>query len=160
MKRLTLLLCILLILSLFGCSAPEADSRPSAEPEVLIETRYYTLTTPENWADNCVIELKEDKNGGDMLVVWEAESHKTEYGGHLFAIRLIPSNEEYDSFPVYELLATLNTPEGSFNVVVLFSDVVQQYSEETAAAYQEVAKDIRNVLNSIRPKEGVEMTMP
>ena len=157
MKRLTLMLCILFILALLGCSALKADP-PSSD--MLIETRYYTLTAPASWADNCVIELKEEKNGGELLVVWDAESHKTEYGGHLFAIRLMPSSEEYDSFPVYELLATLDTPDGSFNVVVLFSDVVQQYSEETAASYQEVAKDIRNVLDSIRPNTGVEMVMP
>ena len=154
MKRLTLLLSILFLLSLLGCGAPETKS------DVLIETKYYTLTAPESWADNCVIERKEEKNGEELLVVWEAESHKTKYGGHLFAIRLIPSDKEYDSFPVYELLASLDTPDGSFYVVVLFSDMLQQYSEETATSYQEVAKDIRNVLDSIQPKDGIKMTLP
>ena len=154
MKRLILLLCILFLLSLLGCSAPETKS------DLLIETRYYTLTAPESWAENCVIELKEEKNGEELLVIWEAESHKTEFGGHLFAIRLIPFGKEYDRFPVYELLASLDTPEGSFYVVALFSDVVPQYSDETATAYQEVAKDIHNVLYSIRPKDGIEMAMP
>ena len=107
-----------------------------------------------------MIEFKEYTNGGEMLVVREANSYEAGYSGFLLAIRMVPSSEEYDVFPAYELLASLDTPDGSFYAVALFSDVVEQYSEETAAAYEEVAKDVSNVLYSIRPNEGVEMAMP
>ena len=170
MKFIAIILAALMVLSLWGCRVPKADpsqesmhidgtTATSSESDV-IETKYYTLTAPEGWVDKCVIESKEYTNGGEMLVVREAKSYDVGYSGFLLAIRLVPSSEEYDAFPAYELLASLDTPDGSFYAVALFSDVVEQYSEETAAAYEEVAKDVSNVLYSIRPKEGVEMAMP
>ena len=126
----------------------------------VFETDYYSLTLPAKWLDQCVIDVNKDNDCLDVLTIREKESSKTEYGGHLFTIRLVPSDEGYDKFLSYELLAVLDTPEGSFYAVALFSDVVPQYCEEAAAVYEELVKDIPDVLSSLSPREGVEMCMP
>ena len=164
MKRFTFILCILFVLSLCGCSLftpqPVEPTTEPTKPANVIETKYYTVTLPEDWVDACTYTVyPADEEGPDTLVLSETESYHTEYGGHLCSISLIPHGEDYSYFPSYEWIGMLETPEGDFDIVVLYPTDVQ-FSDETAQAYHNLANKVEDVINTLTPNDGIGMMMP
>ena len=184
MKKLALILCILLLLSLVGCGAKEVspESDPRLEPvcgdgpqetdsatiakdegpipAYEIYTKYYKVPIPQEWADSCAYDIFEMDNGLDILSLYEVTAYDEFGGGKLCSIQLMPTNDEtYKDFPDYEFLGVLNTPEGNFNLILLYPTDVQ-FTEETMDAYNEMAQKLPDVLCTISPKEGIEMAMP
>ena len=168
MKRFVIILfCILLLLSFCGCEAePQAPTVPTVPkpedplPAFVIDTKYYTLAIPQKWADSCAYEIFETDNGLDVLSLYEATAFEEFGGGKLCSIQLMPTNDEtYKDFPDYEFLGVLNTPEGNFNLILLYPTDVQ-FTEETMDTYNEMAQKLPDVLCTISPKEGIEMAMP
>ena len=167
MKRFAFILCILFVLSLCGCGLlPQAEApakEPITEPtvpEIVVETKYYTVTLPESWGESCVYEVfPADEEGPDALVLYEKESHNTEYGGHLCTILLIPHGEDYSYYPAYEWVGVLETPEGDLDIVVLYPTDVQ-FSEDTADAYNRLVQNVADAINSLRPRDGIGLVLP
>ena len=174
MRIISLCLCLLILLC--GCvNTPVAD--PTQIPETtiaentaettteiateatteetvpenrqdLIDTPYYSLTIPENWADHYAYSVFENGDGAYTLRICEKSSME-EYGGKLFTILLIPETEDYTYYPSYNPLGSIETAEyGSFNVVVLYPTDVQ-FSMEAAELYMSMEQDIPDILNSI-----------
>lgn len=127
---------------------------------VLIITDYFSLTLPHEWANTCVYTVT-DLDGRTYCVdIYEDEAYWTFGGGKLCTLMLLPTDDpSYKDFPDYQLLAALDTPEGSFHVVALFPTDVQ-FTEETADTYSTMYEQLMDVLWSIDPVKGVEMAMP
>ena len=145
-----------------GCEhlVPQLESEAERVSEIVVETKYYTLTMPVDFYNNCECHIfPADVEGPDTLVLYELSSFKTEYGGHLCSILLIPHGEDYDFYPAYEWIGVLETPEGDFDIVVLYPTDVQ-FSEDTASTYDEMVQYVQDVLYSLRPKDGIGLVLP
>lgn len=154
MKRnISLLLALVLLFGLCACNQRKKDS-------TVISTRYYTVTLPENWENNCVYEITNPENGTYTLDLYEKTAHKQMGAGKLCSIMLFPADDKsYKEFPDCKLLAVLDTAEGSYAAVALFPTDVQ-FNKDTAEDYSALFAEIMDVLYSIRPVNGVEMAMP
>ena len=145
-----------------GCEflVPQLETNAEDVSEIVIETKYYTLTLPVELYNNCELQtFPADEEGPDTLVLYELSSFKTDYGGHLCSILLIPHGEDYDFYPAYEWLGVLETPEGDLDIVVLYPTDVQ-FSEETRDAYHQMNERVMDVLYTLAPVNGAELTMP
>lgn len=152
-KKLVFLLVLTLLLVLCGCHQRKEDQN-------VIATKYYTLTLPEDWINQCVHKIFVQESGTYSLNLYEKTSHEEMGAGTLCSIMLLPSSDmTYRDFPDYRLLAALDTPEGSYNVIALFPTDVQ-FGESTREAYQVLFAQVEQVLCTLCPGDGVEMTMP
>ena len=152
-RKFSLLLALLLLFSLCACN----QSKKYAN---VISTRYYTVTLPENWKNNCVYEITNPENGTYTLDLYEKTAHEQMGAGKLCAVMLFStSDQSYKDFPDYKLLAVLDTADGSYAAVALFPTDVQ-FSKDTAEDYSALFEEVMDVLFSIRPTDGVEMAMP
>ncbi len=178
MRRITPLLCVLLLLCFCSCdmhtegpatvpeattTATEPDTLPKEEdrlPGKVIETKYYSLELYDVWADACRYEIFQMDSGLYILSLYETTAYEEFGGGKLCSIQLINAGDDtYKDFPSYEWLGELDTPDGRFNVIVLFPTDVQ-FSENTAQAYTQMYDSIHDVLFTLSPQEGVELAMP
>ena len=123
-----------------------------------VTTKYYTMTIPPAWTGHFDADVLETGEGYNLQVV-NKESADANFGGHLFTIMLIPADEDYTYLPSYDYLGTMDTPDGSFSVVVLYPTDVQ-----TGDVWQEFYKilngDKNTAITSIRPAAGVTWTLP
>lgn len=136
---------------------PESTVLDESIPiETNIHTKYYSLTLPDSWGTCCFYSVFDDTT----LVLREADSYESFGGGKLCTLMLIPTDDEtYKDFPDYELLASLDTPEGSFYVIALFPTDVQ-FTEDTMDTYNEMYDQLMDVLYTLQPNDGIEMAMP
>ena len=195
MKKFTLILSILFLLSLTGCAENEAISvtqtttaptvsseapattkaeEPTTTPapatevtippqiqepvpeKTVIETKYYSLTLPDHWKETCFYSIFDETT----VTLRENASYEAFGGGKLCTLRVVPTNDDtYKDFPSYELLAALDTPDGSFYVIALFPTDVQ-FSDKTMESYNAMADELMDVLYTLQPNEGIEMAMP
>ena len=187
MRKFSLILSVFFLLSLCGCmsdlktpiSNHGSDPVYFAEPEIsvteipvedpksdaplpayIINTKYYSITLPHDWADSCTFEIFKMENGLEILTLYEVSSRQEFGGGRLCSIQLMPTKDDtYKDFPSYELLGVLDTPDGSFHLIALFPTDVQ-FSEATKEAYNEMFAQIRDVLCTLSPEDGLELIMP
>jgi len=137
-------------------ATPSATAAPEIPVETVIETKYYTLTLPDSWGLSCFYSVTD----GTTVVLRETDSYEAFGGGKLCTVVLVPTDDAtYKDFPSYELLAALDTPDGSFYVIALFPTDVQ-FTEDTMVAYNEMYDQLMDVLYTIQPLEGIEMAMP
>ena len=136
---------------------PESTAFDESIPiETNIHTKYYSLTLPDSWGTCCFYSVFDDTT----LVLREAASYESFGGGKLCTLMLMPTDDEtYKDFPDYELLAALDTPEGSFYVIALFPTDVQ-FTEDTMDTYNEMYDQLMDVLYTLQPNDGIEMAMP
>ena len=131
---------------------------PPVSPTV-ISTRYYTLTLPASWSNRCSYEIYERNDGTYNLNLFEVTSLEACGGGLLCSLSLFTAGDDsYLDIPAHQLLATLDTPEGSFSVIAIFPTDVQ-YTDRTAAAYQAMYSELKDVLRTIQPATGTGMSM-
>ena len=122
----------------------------------VIETKYYTLTLPDEWKETCFYTVTDDTT----ITLREHSSYEAFGGGKLCTLMLIPTvDDTYKDFPDYELLCALDTAEGSFYVIALFPTDVQ-FNEDTIEIYNAMADELMDVLYTLQPKDGIEMAMP
>lgn len=122
----------------------------------VIETKYYTLSLPDEWKETCVYTVTD----GIYLTLREKSSYEAFGGGKLCTLLLMRTEDDtYQDFPDYKLLCALDTPEGSFHVIALFPTDVQ-FNEDTIEAYNAMADGLMDVLYTLQPKDGIEMAMP
>ena len=134
---------------------PPQTQEPVPEKTV-IETKYYSLTLPDHWKETCFYSIFDETT----VTLRENASYEAFGGGKLCTLRLVPTNDDtYKDFPSYELLAALDTPDGSFYVIALFPTDVQ-FSDETMDSYNTMADELMDVLYTLQPNEGIEMAMP
>ena len=126
----------------------------------VIETDYYSLTLPMEWLDKCVWDITAKNDGTYILNLYERTSYDEMCAGKLCSLMLFPSDDNsYKDLPDNQLLAVVDTPEGSYSVVALFPTDVQ-YSPNTAENYNAMSDQVMDVLFSLSPAEGIEMAMP
>lgn len=126
----------------------------------MFETQYYTVKMPEAWVGKCVDYIEDFEDGTSIVTFYEKECYMTSYSGKICSIQLMPSEDDtYKDFPDYEWLGALDTPEGSFNMILLYPTDVQ-LTVETMDTYNQMARKLPDVLCTISPKEGIEMVMP
>ena len=189
MKRLFAFALAVMMLCLCGCKtsepepAPEIDEpvleitipdeEPEAEPEVeteeapaetelptsLLDTKFYTLTLPNQWIGKCICDMHERDDGSYSMSVHEINDFLAFGGGTLFTIMILPTTEDYTIFPSYELLGSMDTPEGTFYLVALFPTDVQ-FTEENVAVYNEMYEGVADVLDTLAPKNGIILEKP
>ena len=130
----------------------------NADSSWTVTTKYYTMTIPPAWTGHFDAVVLEPGAGYNLQVV-NKESADANFGGHLFTIMLIPADEDYTYLPSYDYLGTMDTPDGSFSVVVQYPTDVQ-----TGDVWQEFYKilngDKNTAITSIRPVAGVTWTLP
>ena len=136
--------------------APDYDNKSSEAPSqgITVEGFYYTVTLPADWQGRYT---KYDTEEGDCRydVFCHSASMTEEGGGHLFSICLISGAEDYTVFPSYDYLGILKTPDGEFNMVVTYPTDVQ-FSEDTAAEYNDMADDINRIIKTVKAMGGAE----
>lgn len=170
MKKLfywMIMLC--LVISLVGCAkepgvseteqtAPVTDETiPSPEvkneDDAVIDTEYYTITIPESWCEDCIYEVVNGDNNNYSLSFCDKANYG-ESGGWLFSVVLLPEQDDYTYYPLYEVLGSIEVQDaGTFNVIVSYPTDVQ-FSDETAAQYREMYDAIPDILNTISFKEN------
>ena len=152
-KKLSLFIVLLLLLVLCSCSRTKEETN-------VITTNYYTLTLPDEWKNKCIHEIIGQESGMYILNLCEKTSYVEMGAGKLCSLMLFPTKDNtFKDFPDYKLLAALDTAEGSYYVIALFPTDVQ-FNENTLENYNYLFAQIMDVLHSIRPADGVEMTMP
>ena len=132
---------------------------PTEAPVSVVETKFYTLTLPEDWIGKTLCDTHQRDDGTYSMSVHEIQDYLDFGGGTLFTLMMLPTTEDYTIFPSYELLCALDTPDGSFHVVALFPTDVQ-FSPENADTYNALFAQVQDVLYTIAPKDGIEMAMP
>ena len=171
MKKFYVFLCILLALNLCACSGPiknfpasasiEPATLPKEEeiPRYVIATPYYSLTLPEDWEEKCVWEQQDQEDCTYILNLYEKTSHEEMGAGHLFSIMLLPTTEDWADFPNYTMHGIIFTPEGDYQVIVLYPTDVQ-FTPETADSYNEMSAQVADILTTLSPAGGLEMVAP
>lgn len=136
-------------------AAPDyADkSSEASEREITVEGFYYKVTLPSDWQGKYTREDITD-NGSRYEAFYQSASMQAE-GGHLFSIALMPETEDYTVLPSYDCLGVLKTPDGTFNMLVIYPTDVQ-FSEDTAAEYNEMADDIDQIIKTVKATGGAE----
>ena len=164
------LLCVILCFS--GCGNAEAeetsdckannqeqqntaeDKAPEAsEQGITVDGYCYTVTLPAEWQGRYTREDITD--GGSRYEAFYQSASMSAEGGHLFSIALMPETEDYTVFPSYDWLGVLKTPDGEFNMIVIYPTDVQ-FSEDTAAEYGEMADDIDQIIKTVKAAGGAE----
>lgn len=126
----------------------------------VIETDYYSLTLPAEWLDKCVWEIFNKDDGTYILNLYELTAHEEMGAGKLCSLMLFPSGDtSYKELPDNQLLAVVDTPDGSYSVIALFPTDVQ-FSPDTAESYNAMAAQVTDVLYTLSPAAGMEMAMP
>ena len=159
----TILVFISIALSLVGCSAGRQSVAETTaiietekstvttpiESEMLIDTEYYTLSVPSSWNDDCFFEVADGESYNYTLSFYDKASHIAINGGWLFSINLLTEFEDYSYYSDYDVLGSLEVYRiGSYNIVVTYPTDVQ-FSEETSDLYNEMRKDIPDILKTI-----------
>lgn len=126
---------------------------------VLILTDFFSLTLPHEWANTCVYTVTDLDQGAYCTNLYESESYWEFGGGNLCSLMLMPAEEDYTFFPSYQFLGFLDTPDGTFNLVVLFPTDVQ-FTEDTMDVYNQMASQLPDVLCTLNPVKGVELALP
>ena len=72
---------------------------------------------------------------------------------------LVPQSEDYTVYPSYDYLGTMSTPEGTFNVVVLYPTDVQT-GDIWSEFYKILNGDKNTAITSMRPAAGMVWTLP
>jgi hypothetical protein len=98
-------------------------------------------------------------DGSYTMSVHETNDYLLSGSGTLFSIIMLPTNEDYTIFPDYQLIGALDTPLGTFNLIVLFPTDVQ-FTEENAQTYTQMYACVMDVLSTIVPANGAELAMP
>ena len=140
---------------------PEEDPVPTdaEQPDSIVDTKYYTLTLPEEWIGKVQCDTHARDDGTYSISLHEIQDFLDFGGGTLFTLMLLPTTEDYTIFPSYEYLCVLDMPEGSFNVIALFPTDVQS-SEENRDVYMALNDQVQDVIYTIAPKDDVAMAMP
>lgn len=158
-----------------GCGSPAADSgaasspaqgegaasepapavsAPEAPASVTIDTDYYAISVPADWAETGEWEIIPGETCGYSLCFYEKQSRRADVGGFLFSVGLLPDDVDYTEYPDYDIRGSVEIdPADRFNVVVTYpSDV--QFTEDAAGQYNRMADGIDAVLDTIVWKEG------
>lgn len=152
-RKLSLFIIFLLVLTLCGCSQTKEDTNT-------IATKYYTITLPQEWDNKCICKVTSLDSGTYLLDLYEKTAFEEMGAGKICSVMLFPTGDKtYRDFPDYQLLAVLDTPEGSYAVIALFPTDVQ-FNKDTAEKYSAMYMEVMDVLYSIQPTDGVEMAMP
>ena len=86
------------------------------------------------------------------MSLYHKESKEDNFGGHLFSIHLLTEFEEYQNYPSYDILGSLEVYRiGSYNVVVTYPTDVQ-HSDSAIKEYQDMENDIQKILSTISYK--------
>lgn len=163
MKKIILPAFILLLSSFILTACLKTDVQSTATPTDyiklsssddnkqgnVIKTDYYSIKIPELW------KYYGYEIMNNTLSVHESYSYDEIQGGHLFSISLFPESEDFSYLPAYDILGTLNTPEGLFNVVVIYPTDVQ-FTDDTARLYMSMANDVDSVIDSITFSDDCE----
>lgn len=167
-KALSTLLVLIFVISLCGCNEKIKDSsNPSSTVEstvdkdddvFTIETKYFNLTAPLFWQENCHTEMTGGP-GDDYYLegefeyvfsIYEKEAFKAFGGGNLFDIILTP-NGDFNAFAHGEKIGEIIIENTKNYIFVRYpSDV--QYNPETPDVYLSMSKDINEVIYSITPR--------
>lgn len=135
---------------------PSASEKAEIPMSPVIETKYYTLTLPDEWSEICRYSVVDDIT----VTLREKSSYESFGGGKLCTLLTMSTDDDtYKDFPDYELLCALDTPDGSFYVIALFPTDVQ-FNEETMDIYNAMVEELMDVLWTIQPNNGIEMAMP
>ena len=124
------------------------------EPAVsTLDTPYYTLTVPQDWAYDCLYDIIELENDAYNLILYEKQGYEDWKAGNLFSILLLKPEQDFTIYPSYEVIGTLQSPDWIFNVAVLYPTDVQ-FSEDTAQVYNRLSAQIPSVLESFTAKDS------
>lgn len=149
---------VLFVALLCGCSAKsEAQKNKTTEKQeknIIIDTDYFTLTVPESWRGLFEYEIYPDSESYAYTVnLYETNSHQEMMGGFLFGISLYEEDEDISYLPSYETIGLLEAKGQTYQVIVEYPTDVQ-FSDDTAANYRKLSKDMDDVIASLKVKEG------
>lgn len=174
MKTLLAYIFVLLILfSATGCNKKTNDygksdvnpeqqfTETSAESEdakientnEIVDTEYYTISIPTEWKGDCFYETVPGEHYNYSLNFYEKQSHDEMDAGYLFGIDLLTETEDYEIYPSYDVLGSLEVYRiGSYNMIVTYPTDVQ-FSEGAAKKYNSMTAQISEILKTISFKE-------
>ena len=140
--------------------APPPVSEGQDGAVAMISTKYFDIALPEAWSTGSCYQTRDTANGGYTVRIYESQSYQQLGSGELCTLMLTPTDDEsYKALPAYELLAALDTPEGSFYLIVVPA-ATPRLAEGAEDTYNAMAAQLMDVLYTVQPKEGIEMAMP
>lgn len=150
MKKILCVLSFLLVL--MGCTHQEPVNGDK-DRGIVIDTDYFSIEVPNYWEGLYEYQIFDEQVYGYSLILYEKESYQSMNAGHLMSISLYSVEEDYTYLPSYELLGTLETGDKTYNVLVEYPTDVQ-FEEDHADEYQNLSKDMDEIIETIKPKEG------
>ena len=152
MKRLAIFLSLLFILCLLGCTA----SMPEAS-DGIIDTRYFTLTLPEDWIGTTTYEILPD---GECYSIdfYERQDYETSGTGKLCTLKLFKEGEDF-TVPGHMAYGTLVAKITNFEVVVLYPTDIT-CTPANAAQHEKLLNRVSDLVYSLEPKDDCKWLVP
>lgn len=126
-----------------------AVSAPEAPALLDIDTDYYIISVPADWAETGEWEIIPGDPCGYSLCFYEKQSFHEIEGGFLFSVGLLPDDIDYTYYPDYDIRGSVEIDQvNRFNVVVTYPTDVQ-FTQETAEQYCRMADEVDAVLDTI-----------
>ena len=152
MKRLAIFLSLLFILCLLGCTA----STPEAS-DGIIDTKYFTLTLPEDWIGTTTYEILPD---GECYSIdfYERQDYETSGTGKLCTLKLFKEGEDF-TVPGHMAYGTLVAQKTNFEVVVLYPTDIT-CTPANAAQHEKLLNRVSDLVYSLEPKDDCKWLVP
>lgn len=147
MKQLSIVLCLLLILSLCGCAS-------HTMPEDTLETEYFTLPLPPGILCNALPD-----EGPCTVELYEKQDYETGGNGLLCTLKLFREGEDY-TVPGHVAYGKLVTMKEDFQLVLIHPSEIT-YTPANANQHQELLREIDfRLIHNLRPKDGGKWLVP
>jgi|GEM_PF-6850132 len=116
----------------------------------------YTLTFPESWSGKYVVNSRIINDFFDTEFC-EKLSVDTGYNGTLFSISLMPTSDDYTSFPSYDYIGTITVSGvGDFNVIATYpTDVCfNTFNKDASDQYSAMQEDVKQIIGTFKPTKN------
>ncbi len=157
-----LLAFLMLIAQLLGLAGGASTSEPAT---IDIRPTYtsgrgdlmqgdFIVHLPADWADKAVWDFYETDTTYSVSF-YEKTSHEAGFGGHLFTLMVLPEGFSYEEYPSYDLLGTLTQDGQYFSYLLALYPTDVQFSNEAAARYQSMEREITSILDALTFPEEI-----
>ena len=146
------IICVLLaVILLCGCT-PEASV-----PEDVIDTKYFTLTLPEDWIGTTTYEILPD---GECYSIdfYERQDYETSGTGKLCTLKLFKEGEDF-TVPGHMAYGTLVAKKTNFEVVILYPTDIT-CTPANAALHEKLLNRVSDLVYSLEPKDDCKWLVP
>ena len=156
MKNKLLLIILILLTLLSGCTQNKIAEENIITKENEIDTLFYTIDDVD---ENIIYKIFNEEDENYILTFYDKVSNDEFGGGRLFSVEIFDFEEDYTFLPSYKLLGYIITENGvKYNVVITYPTDVQ-FMPNTVESYKNAEQSIPEIIGKIVFKESVEFIL-